>query len=198
MNVTISPSPPVTRGMAVSQNFVKLNMKVKRHSRRPGHTLTGSAYKRKEWKRRQKEGEFSEHGSGGGGGKRQQFVCFKCGETGHWARNCKERGSFTNLGSFSGEKVTFADSALDFEDEMDTAALEELDKECPFPSIREAAEMVTKTEGSGDLDSAGSAYVPPPPPNRTPSPPPPSMEPLFKTENGKIIGKWIMRYHLPQ
>lgn len=124
--------PPATGGgKGVSENFVRLNMKVKRHCRRPGRVLTGSAYKRQEWKKRQKE----EEERGKGKSKRVgRFVCFKCGNTGHWARNCKERGSSNNLGTFSGQKVGFSESvALGLgEEEMDSSTLEDLEKEIPF------------------------------------------------------------------
>ena len=63
-------------------NFVRLNMKVKKYSRKGGMTSrTGSWHKRQAWKQKMKA--RSESGGGGGG------ACFKCGQQGHWAKNCK-------------------------------------------------------------------------------------------------------------
>lgn len=146
---TYFSSPPLTksRGGNVSENFVKLNMKVKRYSRRPGRALTGSAHKRAEWKKRQKGSETRGRGKGAGG----RFVCYKCGKTGHWARNCRERGAATSLGSFAGQAVQFSEAvALGLEEEgMDQETLEELERECPFPTVSEAAAMVGKSSEGG-------------------------------------------------
>ncbi|GAB1610974.1 ATP-dependent DNA helicase Q4 [Argonauta hians] len=60
-----------------SENFVRLNMKVKRFSRK-GQGTKGTKFKRMEWKRKMREKQKSY-------GKN----CFRCGESGHWAKNCK-------------------------------------------------------------------------------------------------------------
>ena len=66
-----------------------------RSYRRRGGGISGSAHKRKAWKQIMKSrGEFvpqkswSSRGRGGGGAGRSG-VCFKCGQEGHWAKNCR-------------------------------------------------------------------------------------------------------------
>jgi len=124
-------------GGEVSDNFRKLNMKVKRYSRRPGRSSTGEQYKRQVWKKRQKEQEAVSSGRSSKCGGR--FVCFKCGKAGHWARNCTDKGGFAGLGSFDGEEVNYTD--LNEEESIDLAALEALEKASPYPTIGEAVRM---------------------------------------------------------
>jgi ATP-dependent DNA helicase Q4 len=135
-------------GKAVSDNFVRLNMKVKKFCKRPGRSLTGSAYKRHMWKQRQKQETGSGVGGAGRGGARKggrgggRNVCFKCGKPGHWAKNCTDNGGSKNLGKFAGEAVKFDDSlALGREDDVDSDMLEELAKNSPFPTVQDAAMM---------------------------------------------------------
>ena len=204
-------------GKAVSDNFIRLNMKVKKFSRRPGRFLTGSAYKRQMWKKRQNQ-EMG--GAKRGGRTTRRNVCFKCGKPGHWAKNCTDNGGSTNLGKFAGEMVKFNDDLiLEREDNMDPAMLDELAKNSPFPTVHEAAMMARgikvhppttaaattgpsevkgqdkdhdrggdETRDGGRLDS----YVAPPPCHAHSTPPPPSVEPLFPlSENGDITSMSI-------
>lgn len=89
----------------VSDNFQRLNMKHRSYRRRGGG-ISGSAHKRKAWKQIMKSrGEFvpqkSWSGRGRGGGRGGgSGACFKCGQEGHWAKNCRGAKRNTNsLGS---------------------------------------------------------------------------------------------------
>ena len=203
---------PVFSSNAVSDNFVRLNLKVKRFSRKPGG-ISGSAYKRKMWKQ-------SHRGGGGGGGSFRSggggnrssgsSNCFKCGKPGHWAKNCTEREGSKNLGCFAGEKVQFNEHMeYDNMDELDKQMLQKLAQESPFPSTREAGLMArgvnleqsrqgpTRSEegggggggGEGDKPQEEESFVPLPPCSVRPPSPPPPMEPLFPPEdNGTVSG----------
>ena len=190
-------------GKAVSDNFVRLNMKVKKFSKRPGRSLTGSAYKRHMWKKRQNQetgnGVVGGAGRGGarkGGRGRGRNICFKCGKPGHWAKNCTDKGGSKNLGNFAGEAVKFDDSlALGGEDDVDSDMLEELAKNSPFPTVQEAAMMArgikvkpkaaaAESSEQGDVETDGgggergenvdsSSSYVAPPPCHTHSTPPP-------------------------
>ena len=200
-----------SKGKAVSDNFIRLNMKMKKFCKRPGRSMTGSAYKRQMWKKRQKQDAGSGVGGAGRGGARKggRNVCFKCGKPGHWAKNCTDNGGSKNLGKFAGEAVKFDDSlALGREDDVDSDMLEELAKSSPFPTVQEAAMMARgikvkpKPASSGEQDEIGecedenadsSDYVAPPPCHTQSTPPPPSVEPLYPlTEDGHVISKILM------
>ena len=84
----------------VSENFRALNLKVRRFSRR-GHGTNYAAYKRKMWKQKQqaneqahsKKDQWKKRKSSNGGGNRRissttSTTCFKCGEDGHWVKDC--------------------------------------------------------------------------------------------------------------
>ena len=89
----------------VSDNFQRLNMKHRSYRRRGGG-ISGSAHKRKAWKQIMKSrGEFvpqkSWSGKGRGGGRGAgSGACFKCGQEGHWAKNCRgAKRNNSSLGS---------------------------------------------------------------------------------------------------
>ena len=70
-----------------------------RSYRRRGGGISGGAHKRRAWKQIMKSrSEFvpqkswnSKGKGGGGGGGGKSGACFKCGEEGHWAKNCRGR-----------------------------------------------------------------------------------------------------------
>ena len=203
----------------MSDNFVRLNMKVKRFSRGKGR-LSGSAYKRKEWKKgRAQEEEGGAAGRGGrgtgrGGHGTGRNVCFKCGKSGHWAKNCTDKGGFTNLGKFGGERVKFDEAMESKEEQLDSATLDALVRDSPFPTIKEAAEMaygikptrpddVSGAASPLDLDDSESqqdqlsmtdsseqtstpSFLPPPP--RCEKSPPQPMEPFLKLSSDGGVG----------
>ncbi len=193
------------RSTAVSENFVRINIKVKRFSRNK-KGLTGSAHKRIAWKKMQK----SRTGGGAGGsglGKGGRSVCYKCGNPGHWAKNCDSNVGSKNLGKFDGEDVGFSDRMAAGDEEINSAMFEQLAKESPFPSVEDAAKMAcgvkfgatkeeqsitpTTTQSDGDDDGGNTAecFIPPPPSYSRTTPCSRSVEPLFNTEDGKITGE---------
>ncbi|CAB4025820.1 ATP-dependent DNA helicase Q4, partial [Paramuricea clavata] len=84
----------------VSENFRALNMKVRRYCRR-GNGTNYAAYKRKMWKKKQqaneqadsKKNQWKKKKSNSSGSTRRissttTTTCFKCGEDGHWVKDC--------------------------------------------------------------------------------------------------------------
>ena len=174
-----------------SENFVKLNLKVKRYSRR-GRLLSGAQYKRREWKQRQKEAGSGSSGRSQGGGR---FGCFKCGKVGHWAKNCTDNGGSTHLGNFAGEKVEFNDSMIlgEEEEKLDREAMEALEKDSPFPTVQEAAAMAAGKKVERRMvrreedEEETSSYVPSPVGEVECCPP--AVAPLLKTDAGTITSE---------
>ena len=68
----------------MSQNFVRLNMKIRRYKRK-GQSSTS---------------KFKRHRFG------KKDTCYKCGGKGHWARDCP---TSKNLGTFDGEEVLYCE-----------------------------------------------------------------------------------------
>ena len=90
------------RSSEVSQNFVRLNMKIRRYKRK-GQSSTS---------------KFKRHRFG------KKDTCYKCGGKGHWARDCP---ASTNLGTFDGEEVLYCEDQEEEElgEEEDTTVQEE-------------------------------------------------------------------------
>lgn len=200
---TISSSKkdlPVRTSTAVSDNFVRINLKAKHFSRK--RSLTGSAHKRLAWKKLNKSRESVKDGRGPGRGG--QDVCYKCGNAGHWAKNCAANVGSKNLGKFDGESVGFSDkmSSIDNE-EIDDATLQQLANESPFPSLEDAVKMAcgipfkARTEGSLNDVDVPESFVAPPPSYSRPPPRPPAVEPLYSTqENSTIRGILSVLLHI--
>ena len=122
-------------------------MKVKWFSRKPNR-ITGSRYKRQQWKQRERR-----KGLGGGvWSTRGGTTCFKCGKSGHWAHNCSNSGGFKNLGKFDGQDVCYSEDQGGVFEEGENPhlrregenphLLEQMGGSCVFPTVEEAAQMM--------------------------------------------------------
>ena len=146
-------------------------MKVKRFSRKPNR-ITGSRYKRQQWKQRERR-----KGLSGGVWSRGGTTCFKCGKSGHWAHNCSNSGGFKNLGKFDGQDVCYSeDQGGVFEEGENPHLLEQMGGSCVFPTVEEAAQMMNldSMEVSTTGSTADQALYR-------------SVEPFLELEDGKVV-----------
>ncbi|XP_067824745.1 ATP-dependent DNA helicase Q4 [Heptranchias perlo] len=165
-------------------NFVRINLKKKSHVR--GGVLRGAYLRNQAWK--QKLQMKGERFGGGGGGRfhRNGDTCFRCGGTGHWAKNCRGQGFNTGLKAVSEEKVETSEM-------MDNDI-------SPLPTLEEVARltsMCSTARGISAPEDTGRGLEPMPdaevllnttrPTYEQPAAPPP-MEPLYSLgEDGKVI-----------
>lgn len=106
-----------------NQNFVRINLKKKVFARGK-KTQTGSSYKRQQWKERQNMANGFRGGKGGFKSK-AAMPCRRCGELGHWAKNC------------------MSDKLLSMEQLKEIGDEEELE----FPTLEEAMEKAEDMAG---------------------------------------------------
>ncbi|XP_062987302.1 ATP-dependent DNA helicase Q4 [Elgaria multicarinata webbii] len=162
-------APPKTGG-----NFLRLNLKKKSYVK--GRAFKGKRLRKQVWKQKwQKKGE--QFGGGGRPVDRGSDTCFRCGELGHWASQCKGRGTSEQL------------SAPDPKLEQNGCAVEE---ELPLLTLEEVARMTNtayskisvKNESSpGDLTQLAQeeeVYMHVQRPAYELLPPPAPVEPLYK------------------
>ncbi|XP_035284076.1 ATP-dependent DNA helicase Q4 [Anguilla anguilla] len=168
-------------------NFVKINLKKKSHVK--GFALRGAALRKQMYMEKfQLKGERFGGGTGRGGRRfggfsRQGDSCFKCGGTGHWARDCRGRAPAPAPSAGGAEEAGEAEEEEPFE----------------LPTLREVA-LATGTlsseplappgggEGNGETGAEGEEVLlnVMRPDYEKPAPPPP-MEPLYDLgEDGKV------------
>lgn len=171
-------------------NFVKINLKKKSHVK--GFALRGAALRKHMYVQKfQLKGERFGGGGGGrgrgrfGGFNRQGDVCYKCGGTGHWARDCRGAALVPGVGGASQK-----DTALEEEEEepFELPTLEEVARAtgtlCSQPimssSVEDEADKKEDDRGEEILLNVMR------PDYERPAPPPP-MEPLYcPREDGKV------------
>ncbi|XP_067871838.1 ATP-dependent DNA helicase Q4 [Heterodontus francisci] len=158
-------------------NFVRVNLKKKSHVK--GGVLRGAYLRKQVWKQKlQMKGERF----GGGRFNRNGDVCFRCGATGHWAKNCRGQG----LKAVTEEKVEISEMT-----DNDIS---------PLPTLEEVARLTSMCDtarGISAADDTREQLEPMPaaevllntvhPTFEQPAAPPP-MEPLYRLgEDGKVI-----------
>ena len=131
MKSAVSNSKRPKLNNSLSDNFVRLDLR-RKHYKAKGRGFSSKTYKRNMFKKKQFDndrGGVPQKGVGGlGGGTR----CFKCGEVGHWARNCTQSVAESDLGKFAGETCSFRDTGVEDEQEI---------FESPLPTLEEAKLM---------------------------------------------------------
>lgn len=168
-------------------NFVKINLKKKSHVK--GFALRGAALRKQMYMQKfQLKGERFGGGSGRGRGRfggfnRQGDSCYKCGGTGHWARDCRGRAPGPVVDT-TGQQ----DTPPEEEEPFELPTLEEVARATgtlrsePIsiaPSVAEDAAEEKEDKGEEILLNVIR------PDYERPAPPPP-MEPLYEpTEDGK-------------
>ncbi|KAI4900356.1 hypothetical protein NFI96_024996 [Prochilodus magdalenae] len=168
-------------------NFVKINLKKKSHVK--GFALRGAALRKQMYMQKfQLKGERFGGGGGWGRGRfggfnRQGDSCYKCGGTGHWARDC--RGKVTGPAT---SQTAQQETPPEEEEPFELPTLEEVARATgtlrsePISMAPSVGEDAEEKEDKGEeilLNVIRPDYERPPPP--------PPMEPLYKpTESGKV------------
>ncbi|XP_017556968.1 ATP-dependent DNA helicase Q4 [Pygocentrus nattereri] len=168
-------------------NFVKINLKKKSHVK--GFALRGAALRKQLYM--QKFALKGERFGGGGGRGRGRFggfsrqgdSCYKCGGTGHWARDCQGRAPAPAMSGTSQQETP-----LEEEEPFELPTLEEVARATgtlrsePISMAPSVGDDEEEKEDKGEeilLNVIRPDY-------ERPAPPPP-MEPLYKPkEDGKV------------
>ncbi|XP_041040391.1 ATP-dependent DNA helicase Q4 isoform X2 [Carcharodon carcharias] len=166
-------------------NFVRINLKKKLHVK--GGVLRGAYLRKQAWKQKlQMKGE--RFGGGGGGGRfnRNGDTCFRCGATGHWAKNCRGQGLNTGFKAVPEEKVETPEMT-----DNDITPLPTLEEVARLTSLCSTARGISAPDNTREqLESMPGAEIllnSVRPTFEQPAAPPP-MEPLYRLgEDGKVI-----------
>ncbi|XP_066571902.1 ATP-dependent DNA helicase Q4 isoform X2 [Amia ocellicauda] len=170
-------------------NFVKINLKKKSHVK--GYALKGASLRKELYmKKFQLKGErfggAGRGGGGGGGGGRwgrpghSGDTCFKCGGTGHWARDCKGRAPAPVVERESGEEDG-QEEAFELPTLEEVARATSTLRSDPIvpSSCSQEGEAPAKEEDDILMNVIRPDYEKPAPPS--------PMEPLYSlTEDGKV------------
>ncbi|XP_058609422.1 ATP-dependent DNA helicase Q4 isoform X2 [Onychostoma macrolepis] len=165
-------------------NFVKINLKKKSHVK--GFALRGAALRKQMYMQKfQLKGERFGGGVGRGRGRfggfnRQGDTCYKCGGTGHWARDCRGRVPVVSSAEQQEAQVE--------EEEFELPTLEEVAR--ATGTLRSEPVVVPPSVGgdSSEKEDQGTEILLNiiRPDYERPAPPPP-MEPLYRPkDDGKI------------
>ncbi|XP_066940278.1 uncharacterized protein RecQ4 [Macrobrachium rosenbergii] len=89
---------------SANKNYVRINLKKKTFVRGKKH-LNLKKYKHKEWKKKQ----LMKNAEGGDEVSKKSLTCFKCGDFGHWAKNCigKKGDSLMPIEEYDENESTF-------------------------------------------------------------------------------------------
>ncbi|MCJ8746110.1 hypothetical protein PDJAM_G00138050 [Pangasius djambal] len=171
-------------------NFVKINLKKKSHVK--GFALRGAALRKQMYMQKfQLKGERFGGGGGRGRGRfggfnRQGDLCYKCGGTGHWARDCRGAALAPGVGGASQKDVAPEEEE---EEPFELPTLEEVaratgtlrsDPIAVPSSVGDEADEKEEDRGEEILLNVMR------PDYERPAPPPP-MEPLYSPrEDGKV------------
>ncbi|XP_075599254.1 ATP-dependent DNA helicase Q4 isoform X3 [Balearica regulorum gibbericeps] len=157
-------------------NFVRLNLKKKSYVR--GSALRGNRL-RKQVRKQKWLKKAERFGGGGGSVDRRSDVCFRCGETGHWASAC--RGRETAAGPLPEES-----SIADEEEEAPLPTLEEVARRTNTV-YRELSERGGSNREKSETLEVTTTYLDIQRPAYEPPAPPAPVEPLYSPEpEGKV------------
>uniref|UniRef100_A0A671P9Z5 DNA 3'-5' helicase n=1 Tax=Sinocyclocheilus anshuiensis TaxID=1608454 RepID=A0A671P9Z5_9TELE len=154
-------------------NFVKINLKKKSHVK--GFALRGAVLRKQMYMQKfQLKGERFGGGVGRGRGRfggfnRQGDTCYKCGGTGHWARDCRGRAPVVSSAEQQETQVE--------EEEFELPTLEEVAR----------ATGTLRSEPIGGSDQGAEILLNIIRPDYERPTPPPLMEPLYRPkDDGKV------------